>query len=266
MSGDCAVAGAGRGRVVIVDDDDIERLGRAWLARSVLADASVDVATTDEAMAWPDRRWAGTNMLLVSVRPQPRGWDRYVTLRAIRSASRASAAIRRVVALVPDIDDPLLRIRLARAGTDELFATSQLRCASSLSAMLDGQTIGAAPMPSAFELSIRGVGPDTDPDAVLQALACPDVRRAFGPAVSQATSGLSRRRIMRLRAQVAAAGDLLTPVLRSTGGPIRDTSLPTWREVVAYVNSARGAHLSPAVVSATTDVERSAWSNGQEVA
>lgn len=90
-----------------------------------------------------------------------------------------------------------------------------------------------------FGMAARGLSLSSRPQRFLRWLGDQGLEGAFCPGLPQAATGLSRRRIMEVRAAAARIGGL-SPAHGLGGGPQRRGSDPAWREVVDFVNGARG--------------------------
>lgn len=236
-------------KVLVVDDGEVGRLGRA---------AALEVAGhRPTAMGWEEAgRLAGApgstdvDLVLAGLRPDPTAWDRYHTIGTLARLRWSLDRSPEVIAIVwgSAINNPLLGLRLARAGVGRMVSASEVACARSLDALVRNPTAGRSPTPSGHELACVGVGPDSDPEAalewVLERASHPErgsgYLKAFDPAYAQNTCGLSRRQAHHLRAWLSRTADILPSVSRNGGGPVRDTSMPRWSEVVTVVNLCRG--------------------------
>lgn len=128
----------------------------------------------------------------------------------------------------------MLRIRMAEAGADLFYGHEDVSDPGRFSALiLDAGPArrGTAPAPSPLH-----------PDAALDWIEAHELTEAFS-GEAQKSLPLSRRAVGHIRREVSIRGAL--------GGP---PSLPRWRQVVDFVNRARGADL-PAPGSAPDDTE-----------
>lgn len=232
--------------VVLIDDHDVGRAGRQALLEACrhrvrpatwAAVESLDLDQQDEV-----------DLTLAVVRADHGSWDRFAALGQRRAGGGFVGLPpgRVLAALSPSaMANPLLGVRLARRGIDETIPRLQIDHADALDALARGAVHGLPVAPSTAALARLGMGRRTDPDLVLERLAAlaetdPAYLRAFEPGLRQNESGLSRRRAHTLRVKVAELGDLLPRTERGLGGPVRDWSLPSWTDVVAYVNRSRG--------------------------
>lgn len=231
--------------VVVVDDHEVERLGRELLLRRL----GVDVVAGD---------WAQAPGLLGSTRPalatlvvrrDVSSWDRFRSLHAVGDLRRTLGGGSRLVAVAEPavLGSPLVRLRLAAAGIDEALLSSELSTGDALAQLVSGALTGRPVDPTAAELDGLRVGRRSAPGVVVErvlqlAEQDPAYLRAFQAGYQQNDCGLTRRRAHTLRVKVAELGDLRTDPSRWSGGPVRDQSLPRWSEVVAFVNRCRGWH------------------------
>lgn len=232
--------------VVLIDDHEVGRAGRQALLEG--CGHRVRPATWPAVDALELDRHDDVDLTLAVVRADAASWDRYAAL-GLRRTGAGYVGLppgRVLAALSPDaLANPLLGVRLARRGIDEAIPRSQIDHAEALDALARGAVHGLPALPSAGALAHLGVGRRTDPDLVLErvlalAEADPAYLRAFEPGLRQNESGLTRRRAHTLRVKVAELGDLVPRAERGVGGPVRDWSLPSWSDVVAYVNRCRG--------------------------
>lgn len=249
-------------KVWVIDDDDIGRHGRAAIFERLGHDV---VATGFAGLEWGVVGWPPeaepepsgetrasvggdpVDLVFAAIRPDLTGWDRFATIPLLGRVRPALAAGGRVAALLlgPAIGNPLLRLRLHRAGVDELLSRPHVSTEAALRSLVTGELQGMAPKPSNRELALAGVGPDADPEALItwvleKAEGNPAYLRAFDPLRHQNQSGLSRRQAINLRTQLARRGRVVADPSRMAGGPVRDQSLPRWSEVVTVTNLCRG--------------------------
>ena len=235
--------------VLVIDDGEVGRLGRgAALERA---------GHRPTAMGWEEagRLAAETgakrfDLVLAACRPNPTSWDRYPVVATLPDVRRAVGTRTRIVALLwgSAMDNPLLGRRLAVAGVNRVVDAAEACCGERLDRMVTDRRIGRDPEPTAHELSLLGVGANTDPDAmiswVMANLADPGraqaYRNAFEAGFAQNTCGLSRRQAYSLRLNLSRAGHIHAGANRSAGGPVRAPELPRWGDVVAITNVARG--------------------------
>lgn len=232
--------------VVLIDDHEVGRAGRQALLEA--CGHRVRPATWAAVEALELDLVGDVDVTLAVVRADAGSWDRYGALGARRpGAGFVGLPSGRVLAALSSaaLANPLLGVRLARRGIGEAISRLRIDHAEALDAVARGFMHGMPVAPAAADLLRIGVGRRTDPDLVLERVMAfaeqdPAYLRAFEPGLRQNESGLTRRRAHTLRVKLADLGDLLPPAQRGLGGPVRDWSLPSWNDVVAYVNRSRG--------------------------
>lgn len=232
------------GSVLVVDDREVFRLG--------LAEAIRRSRDQVEALGWEDlhdphpHRFA-VDVVIAVLRPLRDSWDPFAYLGDPRILGRVVESGGRLVGVVAADAPvhPVLTRRFRDSGFAEIVPIDSIRSVDGVAALL----AGTGDDPSGDELNAalarEGVGPNSDPIAVLallreQAESDPAVLRAFDGRTTQQRSGLSRRRIHALRRRVSELGDLRFRSPGSGGGPPRDLSLPRWSQVVEFVDHCRG--------------------------
>lgn len=229
--------------VLVIDDCEIERLGRAAALAQLGHEVSVSSwSEFDAAPAVP----ASCEFVLAMVRPDVTSWDRYRSIQNLGLVRSMVGKRCRVVAglAASGLANPLVRLRLDRAGISEVVAGTALPDGQSLAKLLDRRLRVQAPAPSPMDLALVGVGATCDPSSVVAwvlgaAEETPCLLQAFEPNVQQNQTGLSRRQALRVRARLAELGAVHATRTQG-GGPARDCSLPRWSEVIAIVNLCRG--------------------------
>lgn len=229
--------------VVIVDDAEIGCLG--WL-KAVEEPGHHARAMNWDAAGQGSPEFGGIDLMILVLRRDPQSWDRYRALghgRCLRGG--VGPACRMVAVLDPrEMANPMIGLRLASLGVDEVIPAHQLRTRSAAADLIDGQLGGSDPRPSSVQLAARRVGRRSDPNQVISHLlnlpSEPDYLRAFDPYLRQNQCGLSRRQALTLRRKVCEIGDLAPDPSNGAGGPVRNRSMPRWSEVVAFVNECRG--------------------------
>ncbi|HEV2369370.1 MAG TPA: hypothetical protein VGR90_05810 [Acidimicrobiales bacterium] len=211
-------------RVVIVDDDVWIRRGRAAaLAERPGIDVLADVSHS-EALERPEL-WSETDVALVDAWDHRAGFDRFpgvAVVRAIRAHPRAGDIT--VIVVTGHVVNEMLRVRMSQAGADLLYGHDEVADPDRLAEAV------TQPRPSTPPALDRPL-PRVHPDAALDWIRDRGVAEAFD-AETQKTIPLPRRAIAHIRKQVGTRGGLVPP-----------GSLATWRQVVAFVNRARGAEL-----------------------
>lgn len=240
--------------VVVVDDNEVERLGRRLVLESAGYSCSAVPweAVTEDRPDKPDRPdrpilWTQVDLVLASVRPDGSEWDHYAAIgRVADLRDRVGPNCRLAVVLNTEaMTNPLLGMRLSRAGVTEILHSAQVGGRMGLDSVASGRTPGRDPQPPTQVLKRHRIGPRSDPTAVIEKIV--DLGEsneayylAFSPGYRQNECGLSRRQAHTLRVHMSRLGDLQPDPARSMGGPERDHSLPHWSEVVAFVNLCRG--------------------------
>lgn len=232
--------------VVLIDDHEVGRAGRQALLEA--CGHRVRPTTWAAVESLELDQLDDVDLTLAVVRSDGGSWDRYAALGQRRSnvGFVGLPPGRVLAALSPSaLGNPLLGVRLAKRGIEEAIARQQIDRSEALDALARGVVHGLPVAPSSATLSRLGVGRRTDPDLVLERVMAlaevdPAYLRAFEPGLRQNESGLTRRRAHTLRVKIAESGDLLPRAGRGVGGPVRDWSLPSWSDVVVYVNRCRG--------------------------
>lgn len=235
-------------RIGVVEFDEIERIGR--LAALGTAGCSViDAVSPMEADGWSEEMWQRFDVVCFGIHPDHSSWDRFWCVDTARRAHLANPNLR-LVGLYEKGVRPLVRKRLLGAGMHRLWPARRTRTVEELARLMMPQACEADRLQvSGYDIRGATVGPRTDPRAVLALVEGEDLREVFDHPETQATTGLSRRQIIRLRRRISELGDLSVPSGYATGGPDVDRSLPSWRSVVDYVNRARGYDEDAAVAA-----------------
>jgi DNA-binding NarL/FixJ family response regulator len=203
----------------------------------------VGCASTSEAVAW-DHEWRGVDVAIVDAYDPRRTFDHFVGvevvdhLRSLRLEQQPEVF---VVGL--QAGNPYLTVRLAEAGADHVYRRDELGSAADLLAAVRRPDGGRRPDPGAACLRIPGLQGPTRINRLLRLLAEGGLDRAFDPGVTQAASGFSRRQHINVRQLVHDEAQLDATARHRTGGRQVRGVVPTWREVVDFVNRARGAEL-----------------------
>ncbi|MEO6987570.1 MAG: hypothetical protein ABI239_02890 [Aquihabitans sp.] len=232
------------GKIVLVDDDEVAGIG----AKTVLNRVGFDAIET----SWknlPSRAtmFGHVDVLIAVVRRDPASWDRYRSLHSVGDLRAHVPAGTRIVAVAEPVEaaDPLLGLRLHRAGVGDVLTMRHVQSVERIATLAAGEMVGRDACPHPGALSSMFVGRRSDPAQVLDLITRlgqrdPSYLRAFTPGLAQSHSGLTRRRAHTLRCKIAKIGDLSPDPSRRTGGPVRDESIPRWSQVVPFVNQIRG--------------------------
>lgn len=227
--------------VLLVDDNEIERVGREHVLRRR--------GHVVDAVDWASLRAkrSDADVVLAVVRRDTSKFDRWESLRLAGPMSRMGKSSAKRVALTVDTVpiSPLSHLRLRRSGADAVLPASSVATGELLDDLV--RNVPAEP-PRPWRIAVERVevGPNCDPRSVVahvveKAALDPSFLRAFEPGMLQNRCGLTRRRAHTLRVNVAKLGDLRA-LVPASGGPVRDQSLPRWSDMVAFVNQCRGWH------------------------
>lgn len=223
----------------IVENDDVERFGRLGVLTAAGCNV-VSAANATEAATWSDDDWSRLDIVVFGVEAERHHWDRFQGLRVARRCHELNPNLR-IVGVYDPTASPLLNTRMRYSGISRMCSRDRARTAKDLVALV-------SPTPhrgDAWEMRtiyLHGavVGKRSSPAAVLDYITDAGLQSAFDDPYTQAETGLSRRSIIRLRRDISKLADLTVTGGQGTGGPCVDRSLPSWRSVVDYVNSARG--------------------------
>ncbi len=237
-------ANAAARRVLVIAQDEVERLGLVALLgrddpdRRVLSWSLTDALARarEGAVAHP----ADVDCVLIDPQPLGGAFDRFEGVDVVRWLRASAAPEARILALRDGSVNPLVGIRFHEAGVDSMVLRRSPSTSSDLLAAVDGATLGNV-LPDRMSLLCLGLSDDTRPGAVLQYVRSEGLETAF-TCSAQLETGLSRRRIMRARAEIGLLSGLRAPVSLSSyvRGQGAGGTTPSWRAVVAYVNLARG--------------------------
>ena len=238
--------GAGGRRVVVLDDDEIMRKGRCAAFDDAEDFVLVGCGPTQRVAAWPSE-WHDVDVVVVEAyHPEPTV-DRFVGVQVVEHVRAASiAGSPRVLVVGPDDDNPYLAVRLAEAGADHLYRRREL---STIQSLVDAvRSPDEARRPDLVDACRRipGLNGPTKVNEVLRRLLEMGLSDAFEPGVPQRASGLSRRQHINARHLVHRQARLDAEAHRRTGGRQERGVVPSWREVVDFVNRARGVELRAA--------------------
>lgn len=253
-------------KVLLIEDGDIGRLGR----KAAMETGGHEVV----ALRWSDLDGESTtdqpacDALLAVLTPDTSTWDRYPMLATLASLGDAQGPGVTTIAVLDAeaADNPLIGLRLHRAGVDSVVTGAAIRTVEDMCRVISEVTATAPARPSDNDLRMVGVGPEADPDAVVSWVAdrlrgplADEYRNAFDPGVTQAASGLSRRQARTLRVRLSALGKICPNPSHSGGGPVRDRSLPRWTEVIGVANLCRGLSVEEDEARGVGGGRTSAW-------
>lgn len=234
-------------RVAVVGDREIVRLGRC----SALGAASdlevVACSPTAEVLAWR-RRWREVDAVVVDVYDGSRPFDRFAGVQVVERLRALDLPAPPVVHAVGlSVDNPYLTLRLAEAGADQLHLLGELDSAACLQQAVRRPEACRRPDAPTARAQIPGLGGPTRVNEVLRRLGDQGLAAAFEPDLPQVCSGFSRRQHINARVLVHRLARLEGEPRYRTGGRQQRGEVPTWREVVRFVNRARGLDLASAV-------------------
>ncbi len=202
-------------RVVIVDDDEWIRRGRAEGLRESGAVASVLPLGHAAALADPTV-FDSCDVAVVDAHDPTETWDRFVGVGVVRAIrDRRDRETTRVLVVTGHAGNDALRQRFADAGADFMYSHDDVR---SVPALIDAITSNVP------TLATTRNAPRWD--EAIGLVQASEATELFVPGTAIKQSGVSRRRTITLR----------TKLLRLLG---LSKDVPT-REVVRLVNHARG--------------------------
>ena len=217
-------------RVGVVDDDPWVREGRA-AALGRAGEVAV-VLCADHAEALARGGWDDVDVLLLDAHDPTAGFDQFAGVRVVESVRRTRTATQtRIVVLTGHAFNDLLRVRMAEAGADALYAHSDVRTAEALLAVVQGtlDVDATSPQEARRRAGLRQGARLNDAVSWAEDHLGADAL-ADQP---QKNLELSRRRVITARARIA---DM---VGMPTGADGRKT--PEWKEIVRFLQRARGA-------------------------
>lgn len=223
--------------VLVVDDDEIERAGRELVldrrGHRVVGVGWGDLPAIDH----------DAEVVLAVVRRDPSSFDRWDRVRAAGRLDELGRAGSRTIALTADPVpvSPIARLRLRRAGAAGVLTTASVSTGDLLDDLVRAEQLAVNPPGGSSGRVV--IGPRCDPGSVVEhvlgkAAQDPAFADAFEPGLPRNQTGISRRRSHTLRVKVAELGDLRA-VPPSSGGPVRDLSIPRWTDIVSFVNQCR---------------------------
>ncbi len=127
-------------RMVLVDDNEVGRIGRA----SLLVAAGHQVRPVDWAQVDPEVLTdPSVELVLAVVRPDGMNWDRYHRLRPIGVVASSGRRPRTVAIVAPrGMANPTLALRLAALGIDEMVSRRHASTGTDLGALVSGEGCG----------------------------------------------------------------------------------------------------------------------------
>ena len=220
--------------MAIVDDDVWVRAGRAAALRA--SDATQVVFEGDHDLALQRPSWDDVDLLLVDAHDPDADFDPYAGVRVVDRVRRDHDPEQlRIVVLTGHSGNDLLRIRMAEAGADELYAHRQVRTVDELLAVVSG-VVTTGPTMDAEARERAGLPRSARVnEAVAWAGEHLDAE-TVDPTTPQKNLKVSRRRLITARRRIAGTVGLAKPPAAS-----HDRPLPTWHEIASLIDRARGA-------------------------
>jgi DNA-binding NarL/FixJ family response regulator len=225
--------------VAVIENNELVRRGQCSAFSEADDFELVTCASLDASVCWTTE-WSGIDLVVLDPFDCHQVFDRFAgvsVVEAIRAQRLDPGPLVLVVSGVAD--NPYLIARMAEAGADFLYHRTSLEDARSLRYAARHPDPGPLAAPAEITCSrvVRSL------NTLLAQLQAEGLEEVFAPGLSQAETGLSRRANIRIRHLVADLGGLEALPARQTGGPSRRGVVPTWREVVHFVNRARGFEL-----------------------
>jgi len=240
---DVAVPGDVGRRVVVLDDDELLRRGECSAFREADDFELVGCAATSEAVTWTEQ-WEDVDVVVVDAYDPRHGFDRFVGVEVVDHLRSLDLPTQPEVFVVGvQSDNPYLTVRLAEAGADHVHRREGIRSAAELLDAVRHPDPGRRPDAELACSRIPGLRGPTRINRLLRLLADDGLDLAFEPGVPQAASGFSRRKHIYVRELVHHEAQLGAASRHRTGGRQVRGVVPTWREVVDFVNRARGLEL-----------------------
>jgi len=220
--------------VAIVDDDVWVRAGRA---AALAASDGVDVVFDgDHDLALERPAWDDVDLLLVDAHDPDADFDHYAGVRVVQRVRRDHGPSDvRIVVLTGHGGNDLLRIRMAEAGADELYAHRQVRTIHELMAVVSG-TVATDPTVDADVRQRAGLPHSARVNEAIEWAGEHLDAETVDPTTPQKNLKVSRRRIITARRRIAGSVGLSKPPVAS-----QDRPLPTWHEIASLIDRARGA-------------------------
>jgi hypothetical protein len=227
----------------VLDDGEIMRKGRCGAFQDAEDFELVGCGPTTRASAWPDG-WHDVDVVVVEAYRQGDTFDRFVGVEVVEQVRALPLRRRPTIFVVGlDADNPYLTVRLAEAGADHLYRRSELDTIADLLATVRRPDTGRRPDHGDACRRIPGLSGPTRVNEVLRRLQQMGLSEAFEPGLAQCETGFSRRQHINARELVHGSARLDADARRRTGGRQQRGIVPSWREVVEFVNRARGVEL-----------------------
>lgn len=230
-----------RRRVVLVDDDAWVRNGEAAMLARIPDIEVVAHVGFQEALAWAEE-WDDVDVVVLDAYDRSAGFDRFLGAQVVEGIRRRRLSTETLVVVVSGrVSNPHLRLRMAEVGADFFYDRDEIDDLDVLVSVIRSPDEQRRTTPGERrDLEARGLSSRSCPHRFLGWLRDQGLEEAFCPGLPQHGTGLSRRRIIAIRAAAARIGGLRPAPGRLGGGPQRRGGDPTWREVVDFVNGSRG--------------------------
>jgi hypothetical protein len=202
----------------------------------------VDCGPTSAAEGGRDR-WGPVDVVVVAAHARGAAFDRFRGVDAVDHLRAHGDAPPSIFVIGLDDDNPFLEVRLAEAGADHLYRRSEVATIADLLEAVRRPDEAHRPDARDAHHRIPGLKGPTGVNAVLRRLAGLGIGEAFEPGLAQSQTGLSRRQAINARKLVHETAKLDSAPWNRTGGMHDRGIVPTWREVVGFVNQARGLDL-----------------------
>lgn len=189
----------------------------------------------DEARAW-GRRWAAVDVVLVDAADERRAGDQFpgvAVVRAVRAATPENGPL--VMVVTGHYLHDGLRHRMAEAGADFFFLRAELWSPAALLDVVlhpERHRRGVPPVVDPGAAQVLGLGPGADLEGLVGWI---DGQDGLGDEIDPGAGRGRRvdprsRRWLRVRRGAADAGRI-RPVNLTTGGPPRDSDVPSVRQL-----------------------------------
>jgi len=221
-------------RVAVIDDDLWVRTGRA----TALAEAGLQVvAACDHAAALAlGDAWDQVDAAVVDAWDGREAWDRFPGVAVVEAIRRRRAPAQTLIVVISGhVLSDVLRLRMAEAGADFFYGHEEVRELDDLLAVIRSpEQARRVEVVDTGELQALGLSRSSRPNAALADITRRGLTGAFAPGTSQKALPAGRRTLITARRRLSEIAGL-APSGRPTAGRV-----PEWRQVVRFVNRARG--------------------------
>jgi hypothetical protein len=228
----------------VLDDDELMRKGRCG-AFSDAEDFELVACGPTGDVVQHSQTWGPVDVVVVAAYHGSASFDRFVGVEAVDQLRRTDDPPS-IFVIGLAAENPFLEVRLAEAGADHLYLRDEVATIDGLVDAVRRPDVDHEPRSSAKSM-IPGLNGPTGLNRLLRRLEGLDLHEAFHPGLSQAETGLSRRKAINARHLVHETAKLDSATHNRTGGMYDRGFVPTWREVVEFVNRARGHELRAAL-------------------